>query len=296
MTSLLDCPASDLDVAAAQATILARDPARSILDAQWPEGYWIGPGIGYSPKYKATVWQVIFLATMGAPRTEAIDRACSYVLAHSRLPDGRFSAQKTDPGAVACLNGNLLRAMYRFGYEDARLGVSLEALAHMVARDGFRCRFNARSPKPARMSEGLSCAWGAIKALAAFAGVPEGQRSTAVTAAIEFGITFLLSGDLVAGAYPAAYGPSPFWQQFGFPLGYSSDILEALQVLGQLGVTQHPRLESAVELVVGKRDERGRWALEHTPGKTWAVFGRVGQPNKWVTIRALQALKGWGVG
>jgi hypothetical protein len=295
LTSLLGRPASDPEVMAAQAAIPAWGPARAILGAQWPEGYWIRPGIGYSPKYKATVWQVIFLAALGAPRTEATDRACSYLLIHNRLPDGRFSAQKTAPGAVACLNGNLLRAMYRLGYEDVRLEETQEALAQMVARHGYRCRFNAKSPKPARMSDGLPCAWGAIKALGAFAEVPPGQRSAAVSAAIESGITFLLSGDLAAGGYPAAYGPSPLWQQFGFPLGYDSDILEALEVLGRLGVTQHPQLELAVEVVLGKRDEQGRWALEQSLDKGWADFGQVGQPNKWVTLRALKVLKAWGI-
>ena len=35
-----------------------------------------------------------------------------------------------------------------------------------------------------------------------------------------------------------------------------------------------------------------RWALEYTPDNTWATFGQLGQPNKWVTLRALGALKG----
>jgi len=291
LTRLLDRPEDDLEVAAARAAIPGWGPARAMLDAQWPEGYWVGPGVGYSPKHKATVWQVIFAAALGAPCSEAIGRACTYLLDHSRLPDGLFSAYRTAGGAIACLNGNLLRAMFQLGFHDARLDASLEAMAGMVLHNGFRCRFNAHSPLPARMSDGLPCAWGAIKVLGACAQVPAERRSEAVRGAIEMGSQFLLAGDLAAGGYTTAGSPSALWQAFGFPLGYTADVLEALEVLAQAGVKGHPRQTAALELVQSKRDATGRWSLEHTPGNTWGRFGATGQPNKWVTLRALHVLK-----
>lgn len=293
LTGLLGRSIDDPEALAAQSAIPGWGPARAILDAQWTEGYWMRPGIGYSPKYRATVWQVIWLAALGAPRTEALDRACDYVLGHNRLPDGRFSAQKTAQGAVACLNGNLLRALRQLGFEDSRLGESTEALAGMAIRDRFHCRFNAHSPKPARMRDGLPCAWGAIKALGAFAEIPTEERSPAVQSAIEEGLALLRSADLASGRYPAAIKPSPLWQMFGFPLGYTSDLLEALEVLGRLDAGQVPGLAAAVAIVRSKQDSDGRWKLEYTPDNTWASFGQLGEPNKWVTLRALRALKNW---
>lgn len=304
---LLDRPASDPELTAARMAIPVHDPARAILDAQWPEGYWIAPGTGYSPKHKATIWQVIFLAALGSPRIEPIDRACAYILDHSRLPDGRFTAHARDisqrhrhaSGAVACLNGNLLRAMAQLGYADPRLDESLEAVADMVVRDQFCCRFNARKPLPARMEDGLPCAWGATKALGALAQVPATERSSTVQQAIAAGVEFLLDGQgpghsLGTGGYPTATTPSPLWFRFGFPLGHSADLLEVLQVLAQLGFGQDPRLAAAADLVQRKQDSTGRWALEYAPENTWACFGQPGQPNKWVTLRALEALKRCG--
>jgi hypothetical protein len=250
----------------------------------------MAPGIGYSPKHKATVWQVIFLAALGMPRTLAIERACAHILDHSRLPDGRFSAYKTAKGAIACLNGNLLRAMLQFGIQDPRIGQSLEALAEMLLRDGFCCRFNA--PRPARVRDGLPCAWGSIKALGAFVEAPEEQRSPVVRQATEAGASFLMQHDLAAGNFPTATNPSRLWQAFGFPLGYTSDLLEGLEVLGRLGVGSEPRLAAAIAVVRSKQDGLGRWTLEYTPDNSWATFGELGQPNKWVTLRALGALKG----
>jgi hypothetical protein len=293
LTGLMGYPAGAPDVLAARAAIGDQAPVRAILDAQWPEGYWVAPGIGYSPKYKATVWQVVFLAAMGAPRSDAIDRACSYVLDHSRLADGLFSARKSTKGALVCLNGNLLRAMYNLDYQDPRVEASLEALAEKVLSEDFRCRFNGGSPVPARMRQGLPCAWGAVKALAAFAEVPASQRSVSVRAAIDAGITLLLAGDPARGKYPTATAPSPLWGRLGFPLGYSSDLYEALEVLGRLGVKSDSHLMPAVETALNKQDQAGRWSLEYSPGNTWADFGPVGMPNKWATLRALRALSYW---
>jgi len=297
LTGLLGRPADDPEVMAAQAAIPGWGPARAILDAQWPEGYWMHPGVGYSPKHKATVWQVIFLAQLGTPHTEAIDRACAYVLDHARLPDGRFTADKTAKGAILCLSGNLLRAMLQLGSPDPRIEQSLEVLATTAIRDGFRCRCNA-SPRAAQHRDGLPCAWGAVKALGALAKVPAERRSPAMQAAIEAGVAFLLSGDPATGDYPAATRPSDLWQKLSFPLGYTSDQLEALEVLGAAtsvagkpGVGHQLRLEAVLQAVLSKQDEMGRWALEHTPANNWARFGTVGRPNKWVTLRALRALK-----
>jgi hypothetical protein len=297
LTSLLDRPCDDPEVVAARETIPGWGAARAILDAQWPGGYWMAPGVGYSPKYKATVWQVIILAALGAPLTPAVERACDRVLKDSRLPDGRFSAKKTEQGAIACLGGNLLRALMQLGFDDPRLAQSIEAHAGMVLRDGYCCRYNALRDEngewPNRMRDGLPCAWGAIKTLGALAEVPEEKRSTAVREAIDAGVALLLEGNLAAGDYPTATGPSPLWQQFGFPLGYTSDLLEALEVLGKLGVDPGPQLAPALEMVRSKRNSAGRWSLEHTLDNTWARFGEMGQPNKWVTLRALGVLKLW---
>ncbi len=293
LTQILERSPEDPAVLTSQAAIPAWGPARDILEARWPDGYWMRPGVGYSPKHKATVWQVVFLAAMGAPLIQALVDACGYVLDHSLLPDGRFSAHKTRKGAVACLNGNLLRAMLRLGYQDCRLKRAQDALAQALLRDEFRCRFNARSPKPALMREGLPCAWGAIKALGAFAEIPADERTPAIEAAIKTGTDFLLSGELALGGYPTAGKRSSLWQQFGFPLGYTSDLLEALEVLAQLQVGTSDPLRAALKIVRGKQDDDGCWSLDYTPDNMWTSFGALGRPNKWVTLRALYVLKLW---
>jgi hypothetical protein len=288
LRDLLGRPTDDPDMAEARSSIMASKPVREILEAQYPEGYWVKPGRGYSPKYRATVWQVMFLADLGATSNEAVDRACRFVLEHSLVPEENlFSATKAVTGIIDCLNGNLLRSLHQLGYGDHPLvREAFEALARTIVEEGFRCRAN--SSIRADKDTWLPCAWGAIKALRALALIPQRQRSPAVNEARDRGADLLLSRNLATADYPSGSGlVSPLWFKLGFPLGYDSDVLEALDVLAQLGHGGHPKLRRAIELVLEKQDSDGRWPLERTLTKTWTSFGQRNQPSKWVTLRAM---------
>ena len=51
-------------------------------------------------------------------------------------------------------------------------------------------------------------------------------------------------------------------------------------------------LARAIEWLLAKQDERGRWRNEYAyNGKTWVDFERQGQPSKWVTLRASRVLR-----
>jgi len=61
LRQLLDQPENTPDVRHARAAAMQADPIAAILAAQHPDGFWVKPGPGYAPKYRGTVWQVIFL-------------------------------------------------------------------------------------------------------------------------------------------------------------------------------------------------------------------------------------------
>jgi hypothetical protein len=291
LRDLLHRPADDPEVLASRASIMTSKPVEEILKAQYPQGYWIKAGRGYSPKYRATVWQLMFLADLGATPNEAIDRACQSVLEHSYLPEqGLFSATKKATGTVICLNGNLLRALCLLGYGDhPTVQTVTRTLAAVLVAQGFDCLANAADR--ARRETWLPCAWGAVKALRTFALLPPGRRSQVVNEAVDQGVQLLFSRDLSAADYPSWGGKvSPLWFRLGFPLGYSCDVLELVDVLRQLGYGGDERLSTAIEFVLRKQDNEGRWPLEHTLGPTWTKFGKKGEPSKWVTLRALRML------
>jgi hypothetical protein len=276
--------AGDAELEAAKRAIPAWGPARDILAAQWPAGYWMAPGIGYSPRHRATMWQVIFLAALGTPRTGAIDAACAYVLDHSRLPDGRFSAGKRAGQAAASLNGSLLRAFRQLGYEDPRLYETAQALAGMVLRPRLRL--------PATTERGEADLAKVARALTGLGAVPGPRRSPAMDEAMGVAVEILLAeGGQALLQGQGTRGESQEWQHFGFPPADTPDLLEAVEALVDAGHGADPRLAGALDLVRSKCDRDGRWTLERVPDNTWASFGQVGRPSKWVTIRALRVLR-----
>jgi hypothetical protein len=291
LRDLLRRPADDPALVSARSSIMGSRPVREILDAQYPEGFWVKPGRGYSPKYRATVWQLIFLADLGASSNEAIDRACRFVSQHSLVPEeGLFSATKARTGTIACLNGNLLRSLQQLGYGNHPAVRTVSgAMATKIVKHGFNCRSNSSNRRDEETW--LPCAWGAVKALHALVLIPRRQRSSMVEKALDRGVDLLLSRDLATADYPSGSGlVSPLWFKLGFPLGYTSDVLEALDVLAQLGHGRHPNLQRAIELVLDKQDSEGRWPLERTLTKTWTSFGKKNGPSKWVTLRAMEML------
>ena len=121
LRDLLDQQEDDPEVQEAQMAIMKTGPVPTILDAQEPEAYWVKPGSGYSPKYQATVWQILLLAEFGAdPDDERVQQGCEYLLSHSIASNGAFSAlaKPVSSGSIPCLNGNMLYALRRLGFDS----------------------------------------------------------------------------------------------------------------------------------------------------------------------------------
>jgi hypothetical protein len=298
---LLDRAAADREVQAARRAIMRSEPVQKILTAQNPEGYWVKPGSGYSPKYQSTAWQILFLAELGADgRNKQMRRSVKYYLEHAQATHGGFSAaQNVAPSlAVHCLNGNMIWALVALGYgSDERVARAVDWLVGGITGDDFRW-FNATVPGPGfkcGVNMKQPCAWGAVKSLRALANLPLGLRAGKAKRATAMAVEFLLSRDLSKADYPYTERVSGEWFKLGFPLSYTSDVLEALLALGEAGYARDPRLKNAIELVLSKRNADGRWALKHSlNGKMWTDIEAKGKPSKWITLRALSVLKAAG--
>lgn len=307
LRSLLGRPADDAEVAEARSRALAVDPIAGILAAQHEEGWWEKPGPGYAPKYRGTVWNLIFLDQLGAePAHPGIQRACAHVLARCPTSAGGFGAsgshlERNPPpsAAIHCLNGNLARALIRFGHLDhpavraatdwaARtiLGEGVDRwYASGTSGPGFACAGNDRQP----------CAWGAVKEVLALAAIPPEARTGREERAAAAGAAFLLSHDPAVADYPMGFGntkPNGSWFKPGFPTGYVTDVLQTLQALGELGHATDARLDHAYDWLVGLADGQGRWTNRNaSTGKTTVPIEKQGAPSKWVTLRACTVLR-----
>lgn len=82
--------------------------------------------------------------------------------------------------------------------------------------------------------------------------------------------------------------PKQGWVNFGFPLHYNSDILEAMYALALLETPMTPQLKRPLEIIRDKMTPDGKWLMENSlNGKMWADVEEKGKPSKWITYFAL---------
>jgi len=307
LRDILERGEEEAEVKEARAAIMSSGPVPVILANQEPEGYWCQPGPGYGPKYQGTVWQVIFLAQLGADGSDPkVKAGCEYILSNTVAKHGGFAIYGTPSSFIHCMAGNLGAALLDLGWHgEPRLQTALEWQARSITGVGVAPRvsknkverYYASNPGPGfacGANDGLPCAWGAVKAMLAMGKIPPTARSQVVQSAIKQGIEFLLSRDPAVADYPFGYGnkPSSSWFKFGYPVGYVTDVLQNLEALAALGQARDERLAGALAMVEEKQDARGWWKLEYTyNGKTWVDIETKGQPSKWVTLRAIRVLK-----
>ena len=298
LRDLLGKNGNDREIRSARAAIMQSAPIKKILAAQKRDGYWFKPGHGYSPKYKSTVWQILFLAELGADgKHPQVQRGCEYLLEHAQSANGGFSASANavPSGAIHCLNGNLIWALVTLGYaNDERVQRAVDWLAGAITGEDFDA-FNSLTPGPGfqcGVNDKQPCAWGAVKALRALNALPKKLETTRVKKATAMAVEFLFNRDLAKADYPNTGRVSGEWFRFGFPLSYTSDVLETLLALTDTGVGDDPRLKNAVDLVLSKQDADGRWAMKHSLNGNgmWTNIEVKGKPSKWITLRALRVL------
>jgi hypothetical protein len=58
-----------------------------------------------------------------------------------------------------------------------------------------------------------------------------------------------------------------------------------------LGYGKDPKLNHAFEYILEKQDAHGRWILENSLNRMWVEVEKKKEPSKWITLRALRALK-----
>lgn len=321
---------NDKEVKAAKAAIMTSGPVPVILAAQHPEGYW-----GKRPRYTGTLPALVYMAQFGADGADPRIRAgCEILLsryiASNGAPLGGLSLKGTPSGYNYCIASIMGAALIDFGWlNDQRLQTAMEWLAQNItgegAADSSNSDANRRQDKSGKAppfvcssrNANLPCAWGAINAMIALIKVPPAQRTKNMQEAIKLGVDFLLSHDPAVADYPFGRGnkPSSNWFKFDYPL-HGADVLQNLEVLAALGQAENSKLANALNLVISKQNQQGRWLLERTykelaDKQETKVFywyknlvrlyitykeladiqEKKGQPSKWVTLRALRVLK-----
>ena len=119
-----------------------------------------------------------------------------------------------------------------------------------------------------------------------------GRKSAAITRARKRGEQYLLergmfrslrTGDVI----------DQRWLRFSFPTFWHYDVLRGLDYLRSAGVRPDKRVDEAVEVVLKRRHQNGRWPLNllHAERIPLEMETAVARASRWNTLRALRVLR-----
>jgi len=299
---------SDSKVKEAKEKIMAEGIAPKILSKQKDGGYWeMAENFYIRTKYKGTVWQIIALAELGADgRDKRIQKTCEFILENSQdKSSGSFAYYNNGNGGdqnkiLPCLTGNMLWSLIKFGYlTDSRIQQGINWIVNYQRFDDGLEPAPDKWPYNVGSKKGEAC-WGkhtcymcVVKNLKALSEIPTNMRTEGVRNVIKKAVEYLLVHHIYKQSHNLNAIAKQEWTQFGFPLMWKTDALEVLEILTRLGC-KDDRMQDAIDLIISKQNENGRWILEKTfNGRMQANIEQKGKESKWLTLKAMKVLKGF---
>lgn len=292
LTELLDRLPDDPDVVQAREQIPLSTAVMNILDRMHPDGYWlqknaskgifIGDGVDYLD-FNTTHFCLAYLSELGMtgehPQVhKAADRYLSL-----QQDDGDFLRH------FSCLYAFNIRTFVRLGYrDDPRVQKTIDLMLGTERPDGgYLCDMHEGKYKTKAVK---SCVRGSVKALLAFAELPEYRYHPQCRDLVDY---FLRRDCLFRTGDPS----QPVNHDVittRFPITWRAGMVEIVYALSKLGYGSRKEVSRAWDLLETKKDTQERYILEWTPSQIRKLFnvGKRNQPNKWITLYALLAVKG----
>ena len=279
MRDLTDAPAEI--VAAERARVASEGWGPRLLDLQRPDGNW-GDG-DIHPFWWTNLYTLVYLRDLGldpaSPRARAaIARVRDNVTWGPEFGNSPFFEGEVEP----CINGRVVALGAYFGERSDRLVERL--LGEQLADGGWNCEAERASVRSSFHT--TICVLEGLRAFEeAYGATP------AVTDARRRGQEYLLERRLLRRLSTGEV-IDPIWVKLAFPPLWHYDVLRALDYLRAAEVPPDPRAEEAVEIVRGRRRAEGHWRLDvrHRDTLYEEIAGAVGEPNRWITLRALRVL------
>jgi hypothetical protein len=281
--------ASPAIVAAERCRVATEGWGAKLLSRQSPKGHWSGSPRSWRPEMpKAhrdlliTLYSLTALKDLGLdPASKQARRMIARVDKHlvfKWLNNRPYLHGETEP----CINGRILGIGAYFQQPNDALANQL--LAEQLEDGGWNCE----APKSRRSSfhtticvlEGLldyECA---------------GRKSPAVTRARKRAENYLLERRMFRSLRTGKIIEKP-WLRFSFPTFWHYDVLRGLDYLRDAGVKPDKRVREAVEVVLQRRHQNGRWPLNllHPEFIPLKMETQIALASRWNTLRSLRVLR-----
>ncbi len=293
MRDLLDAPAAQWR--AERARVATDGFGAALLAAQGADGSWGDAAWNHgwdSTMHVLTLLHAFGLDPDSAQAHLALGRVAATVTWQG---DPLFEGRAYFTGEVEpCINGQVAAAGAYFG-QDVRSIID-RLLTEQLPDGGWNCDAPTHSTRSSFNS--TICVLEALLEFEhAFGAQPD------VMTARRRGEAYLLdrrmqrrlsTGELITNDRKRA----ACWQHFAFPTWWHYDVLRGLLYLRKADVAPDERVSDASELLLSRRHADGHWPLDVSyPGVLPVPLEtRVGEPNRWITFRALLAMRWYAAG
>ena len=284
LVDLLDRPADDPKVGAVRTEIPTYGPVARLLSEQKRDGYWVKRDY-YLPKHCGTFWVLSVLADLGLTvEDEQVRRSCEFMFTFQR-ENGAFCRRRrvakrgivwdTEPGP--CTHARIVRFLIQFGYgQDPRIRAGIDWLLAKQRNDGM---WDCGSP------DRPGCLRATHDVLRVAALDPVAAADPAITRAAEAVCDLLMERGM--GRYHVGIA----WTTLEYP-PFDYSLISTLDALAWLGYTlEQPKIGEAIEYLLTRQLPNGAWSLDQSPYRPPFDMGQPGEPNKWLTLDALRAIK-----
>ena len=267
-------------IAAERLRVATEGWGAQLLALQSPAGDWGGPEEDRG--LLITLYSLVVLMDLGLdPATRQARKMIERVdkrLVFKPLNNRPFFHGETEP----CINGRILAIGAYFNEPNHALANQL--LGEQLEDGGWNCE----APTSRRSSFHTT--------ICVLEGLLEYERATRKSAAVSKArkraedyllerrmFRSLRTGEIV----------NKRWLRFSFPTFWHYDVLRGLDYLRNAGIKPDSRVSDAIETVIERRHQNGRWPLnllhpEHIPLEMETGTGRA---SRWNTLRALRVLR-----
>jgi hypothetical protein len=252
-----------------------------LLAQQLPDGSWDGGQWDL-----VTLWSLVVSMDLGLDPTSKqarnmIDRVDKR-LVFKPLNNRPFLDGETEP----CINGRILGVGAYFKEPNDALANQL--LGEQLEDGGWNCE----APKSRCSSFHTTIC--VLEGLLAYerAGREAGRKSAAVIKARKRAEDYLLERRMFRSLRTGEI-INKRWLRFSFPTFWHYDVLRGLDYLRNAGIKPDSRVTEAIEIVIKRRHQNGRWPLNllHPEQIPLQMETEVGRASRWNTLRALRVLR-----
>jgi hypothetical protein len=261
-----------------------------LLARQSPAGNW--GGSEEDRGLLVTLYSLVALMDLGLdPASKLARRMIDRVgkrLVFKPLNNRPFLHGETEP----CINGRILSIGAYFNKPNR--GLANQLLREQLEDGGWNCEAVEPSPKrPKSRRSSFHTTICVLEGLLAYERA--GRKSAAVTRARKRGEKYLLERRMFRSLRTGEVIDER-WLRFSFPTFWHYDVLRGLDYLRNAGVKPDGRVREAIETVIERRHQNGRWPLNflHSERIPLEMETDVGRASRWNTLRALRILRWYG--